>query len=234
MISAPDPCRARAADGARRLQPSDDVSISERSPTTWSRLASSCASSTPSASARGRSTMRRACSRSSICVRRARRPARAAADLQRNCSTGIGVSTRRSPSSSFQDRRACRSRILPRPHRDNEPDADGAETPIERPVGDQPPSAERRTSPARSRRSRSGDAETVAPALTLRSELQPCLDADGSESPELARADDEWRDAARTFVRRLHLGLTRRWRPSSKGRRSRSAPDAARQPADRR
>jgi uncharacterized protein with von Willebrand factor type A (vWA) domain len=106
---------------------------------------------------------------------------------------------------------------LPRPHRDNEPDADGVETPIERPVGDQPPSAEG-GQPGAIAPIAIRDAETAAPALTLRSSYSP-LDADGSESPELARADDEWRDAARTFVRRLHLGLTRRWRPSSKGRR---------------
>jgi uncharacterized protein len=62
------------------------------------------------------------------------------------------------------------------------------------------------------------DDDAAMPALTLRSSYSP-LDAEASESPELTRADDQWRDAARSFVRRLQLGLTRRWRPSSKGRR---------------
>ena len=40
-----------------------------------------------------------------------------------------------------------------------------------------------------------------------------------SEAPELPRVEQAWRDAARSFVRRLHLGLSRRWRPASRGRR---------------
>jgi uncharacterized protein with von Willebrand factor type A (vWA) domain len=35
----------------------------------------------------------------------------------------------------------------------------------------------------------------------------------------LPHFDPAWRDAARLFVRRLHLGLSRRWRPASRGRR---------------
>jgi uncharacterized protein with von Willebrand factor type A (vWA) domain len=45
------------------------------------------------------------------------------------------------------------------------------------------------------------------------------LDADRFDAPELPRVDRAWRDAARSFVRRLHLGLSRRWRPASRGRR---------------
>ena len=45
------------------------------------------------------------------------------------------------------------------------------------------------------------------------------LDADASDAPELPRVERAWRDAARSFVRRLHLGLSRRWRPASRGRR---------------
>ncbi len=45
------------------------------------------------------------------------------------------------------------------------------------------------------------------------------LDADGADAPELPRVDRAWSDAARSFVRRLHLGLSRRWRPASRGRR---------------
>jgi uncharacterized protein with von Willebrand factor type A (vWA) domain len=45
------------------------------------------------------------------------------------------------------------------------------------------------------------------------------LDADAVDAPELPRVEHAWRDAARSFVRRLHLGLSRRWRPASQGRR---------------
>jgi uncharacterized protein len=45
------------------------------------------------------------------------------------------------------------------------------------------------------------------------------LDADASIAPELPRIDRAWRDSARSFVRRLHFGLSRRWRPASRGRR---------------
>jgi uncharacterized protein len=39
------------------------------------------------------------------------------------------------------------------------------------------------------------------------------------DAPVIHRADAAWREAARTFVRRLHLGLSRRWRPAPKGQR---------------
>jgi len=45
------------------------------------------------------------------------------------------------------------------------------------------------------------------------------LDADAADAPELPRVEPAWRDAARLLVRRLHLGLSRRWRPASRGRR---------------
>jgi uncharacterized protein with von Willebrand factor type A (vWA) domain len=45
------------------------------------------------------------------------------------------------------------------------------------------------------------------------------LEAETVDAPELPRIDQGWRDAARVFVRRLHLGLSRRWRPASRGRR---------------
>ena len=40
-----------------------------------------------------------------------------------------------------------------------------------------------------------------------------------AEAPELTRAESAWRDAARSLVRRLHVGLSRRWRPARQGRR---------------
>jgi uncharacterized protein with von Willebrand factor type A (vWA) domain len=57
-----------------------------------------------------------------------------------------------------------------------------------------------------------------APAVFAPSSYSP-LDVDAVDSPELPRPDPGWREAARSFVRRLHLGLMRRWRPASRGRR---------------
>jgi uncharacterized protein with von Willebrand factor type A (vWA) domain len=45
------------------------------------------------------------------------------------------------------------------------------------------------------------------------------LEADAVDAPEVSRVDRAWRDAARSLVRRMHLGLSRRWRPASRGRR---------------
>ena len=58
-----------------------------------------------------------------------------------------------------------------------------------------------------------GDAAIAAP-----SSYSP-LDAEMNDAPELPRIERLWRDTARSFVRRLHIGLSRRWRPASKGRR---------------
>jgi uncharacterized protein with von Willebrand factor type A (vWA) domain len=55
-------------------------------------------------------------------------------------------------------------------------------------------------------------------AMFARSTYSP-LDAAAVEAPELPRVEQAWRDAARSLVRRLHLGLSRRWRPASRGRR---------------
>jgi uncharacterized protein len=45
------------------------------------------------------------------------------------------------------------------------------------------------------------------------------LEADATEAPELPRVEHAWKDAAHSLVRRLHLGLSRRWRPATQGRR---------------
>lgn len=45
------------------------------------------------------------------------------------------------------------------------------------------------------------------------------LETSTPESPQLPRVERSWHDAARSFVRRLHLGLSRRWRPARRGRR---------------
>ena len=56
------------------------------------------------------------------------------------------------------------------------------------------------------------------PTMFAASSYSP-LDANASDAPELPRIEQAWCDAARVFVRRLHLGLSRRWRPASRGRR---------------
>jgi uncharacterized protein with von Willebrand factor type A (vWA) domain len=57
-----------------------------------------------------------------------------------------------------------------------------------------------------------------APALFAPSSYSP-LDADASDAPELPRVEPAWRRAASSLVRRLQVGLSRRWRPASRGRR---------------
>jgi uncharacterized protein len=57
------------------------------------------------------------------------------------------------------------------------------------------------------------DALVVAP-----SSYSP-LDADSVDAPGLDRVERAWHEAARSFVRRLQFGLSRRWRPADRGRR---------------
>jgi uncharacterized protein with von Willebrand factor type A (vWA) domain len=64
----------------------------------------------------------------------------------------------------------------------------------------------------------STDDQSREAALVATSSYSP-LEAGTSDAPELPRVDQDWNDAARLFVRRLHLGLSRRWRPGSRGRR---------------
>jgi len=65
--------------------------------------------------------------------------------------------------------------------------------------------------------------ESTGDALEEAAILAPsnysALDASASDAPELPRIEQAWCDAARVFVRRLHLGVSRRWRPASRGRR---------------
>lgn len=63
------------------------------------------------------------------------------------------------------------------------------------------------------------DGDDLAPALVARASYSP-LEAEAAEAgPLLTRADNAWRGAARLLVRRLQLGLSRRWRPAVRGRR---------------
>jgi uncharacterized protein with von Willebrand factor type A (vWA) domain len=45
------------------------------------------------------------------------------------------------------------------------------------------------------------------------------LEADNIEAPELPRVARAWRDAARALVRRVQVGVSRRWQPAARGRR---------------
>jgi hypothetical protein len=114
---------------------------------------------------------------------------------------------------------------MPSTRREPGADADGREEPFDQ---------ERRTTPSHV----DADAVDVAPevrdgpiaplettdsdleeaALLARSSYSP-LEADGTDAPDLTRAESAWRDAARSLVRRLHVGLSRRWRPARHGQR---------------
>lgn len=60
--------------------------------------------------------------------------------------------------------------------------------------------------------------ETNGAALRTALARYSPLEAEGA-APTLMRVDAPWRDAARALVRRVHLGLSRRWRPAPRGRR---------------
>jgi len=61
--------------------------------------------------------------------------------------------------------------------------------------------------------------DAAAPALLARGSYSPLEVEAAGAAPELTRVEAAWRDAARALVRRLHLGLSRRWRPAARGRR---------------
>ena len=61
--------------------------------------------------------------------------------------------------------------------------------------------------------------ERLAEAAIFAPSSYSPLEADAADAPELPRVERVWSDAARSFVRRLHLGLSRRWRPATQGRR---------------
>jgi uncharacterized protein with von Willebrand factor type A (vWA) domain len=63
----------------------------------------------------------------------------------------------------------------------------------------------------------SGEAGDEDEAGRLRSAWSPL--AGSSAGPKLGPAGEAWRDAARTLVRRVELGVSRRWRPARRGRR---------------
>jgi uncharacterized protein with von Willebrand factor type A (vWA) domain len=61
--------------------------------------------------------------------------------------------------------------------------------------------------------------EAGAPADLTRASYSPLEGSDVALGPALAPAAPAWRDAARALVRRVHLGLSRRWAPAARGRR---------------
>ena len=62
-----------------------------------------------------------------------------------------------------------------------------------------------------------GSSDLEEAALAARANYSP-LEAEG-DAPPLTRAGTAWRDAARSLVRRLDVGLSRRWRPARNGTR---------------
>jgi uncharacterized protein with von Willebrand factor type A (vWA) domain len=63
------------------------------------------------------------------------------------------------------------------------------------------------------------DDAAVPQAVRALASYSPVDVEQGSDAPELTRPDPAWREAARELVRRQQLGLSRRWRPSTRGRR---------------
>jgi uncharacterized protein with von Willebrand factor type A (vWA) domain len=62
------------------------------------------------------------------------------------------------------------------------------------------------------------DAAGEDAAGILRSRYSP-IDVSSTLGPQVAPPEAAWREAARYFVRRVHLGTSRRWRPGRRGRR---------------
>jgi uncharacterized protein len=63
-----------------------------------------------------------------------------------------------------------------------------------------------------------GEQQWPAAALLAVGRYSP-LDAEPDAFPEIAPVDPAWRSAARVLVRRVQLGLARRWRPAAVGQR---------------
>ena len=73
----------------------------------------------------------------------------------------------------------------------------------------------------------------LAPALLARGSYSPLSPEAEGEAPELPRVEPEWRDAARSLVRHVQLGLSRRWRPAFTRAALRSATNVESQPSNR-
>src|SRR5205807_1222344 len=66
--------------------------------------------------------------------------------------------------------------------------------------------------------SATSDSEHEAVVPFARSSYSP-LEAGATDTPQLTPIEAEWTDAARGLMRRVHIGLSRRWRAGSRGKR---------------
>ena len=114
-----------------------------------------------------------------------------------------------------------RQAALPRPHRDIGGSADGAEKELERDRADRERDRERRETAmaaAPSPDQTPAEMDASARPVTVLGRYSP-IDAEAQSRPQLTPADRAWQDAARVLVRRVQLGLARRWRPAPSGQR---------------
>jgi uncharacterized protein with von Willebrand factor type A (vWA) domain len=92
----------------------------------------------------------------------------------------------------------------------------------ERPAGDgdtdESPDTDAGSDAASDATSADDDAADEPETRLQRARYSP-LDVEGSEPVELRPVSPPWRESARSLVRRLQVGLSRRWRPSPRGRR---------------
>jgi hypothetical protein len=117
----------------------------------------------------------------------------------------------------------ARSDQMPTTRREPGSDADGREADAAAPRLPPPPSSREADDvagpgggPMTPLEAADGDLDEAS--LFAPSSYSP-LDADARDALELPRVSRAWRDGARSFVRRLHLGLSRRWQPANRGRR---------------
>jgi hypothetical protein len=61
------------------------------------------------------------------------------------------------------------------------------------------------------------DSDLDETAPFARASYSPLEARSADDAPDLMQVETEWRDAARSLVRRVHIGLARRWRPASRG-----------------
>src|SRR5262249_30913224 len=110
---------------------------------------------------------------------------------------------------------------LPRPHRDVGGSRHGAGRELEMERADDERDRERpetATLGAVSAVEAAARAESSARPATVLGRYSP-IAAEAQSLPELTPVDRAWRDAARVLVRRVRLGLARRWRPAPSGQR---------------
>jgi uncharacterized protein with von Willebrand factor type A (vWA) domain len=111
---------------------------------------------------------------------------------------------------------------MPSTRREPGADADGRDTDLQRARRAPPPWADADEAPwpgAGSMSPFDSAGDGLEEATVFAPSSYSPLDGSRFDAPELRRVERAWRDAARSFVRRLHLGLSRRQRPARRGRR---------------